>query len=137
MEICALEHSSTLRFEMRGFTLNNLCQCGLFTYLVLFSFMSFTTAVSFDLTELRNKVAKIKVNPRGNLWATGKNQLESISYTKTNIGYIFALDGISFQMFSTYYSFCLNVYSLSVTILLVVHVTSHYKYFLSSRSHLL
>ncbi|KAM9824925.1 neuromedin Bb isoform 2-T2 [Syngnathus typhle] len=28
-------------------------------------------AVSFDLTELRNKVAKIKVNPRGNLWATG------------------------------------------------------------------
>lgn len=58
---------------MRGFTLNNVCQCGLFTYLVLFSFMSFTTAVSFDLTELRNKVAKIKVNPRGNLWATGKN----------------------------------------------------------------
>ncbi|XP_019935444.2 neuromedin Bb [Paralichthys olivaceus] len=56
---------------MRGFTLNNVCQCGLFTYLVLFSFMSFTAAVSFDLTELRNKVAKIKVNPRGNLWATG------------------------------------------------------------------
>ncbi|XP_006779928.1 neuromedin Bb [Neolamprologus brichardi] len=53
---------------MRGFTLNNVCQCGLFTYLVLFSF---TAAVSFDLTELRNKVAKIKVNPRGNLWATG------------------------------------------------------------------
>ncbi|KAM9860975.1 neuromedin Bb [Aulostomus maculatus] len=56
---------------MRGFTLNNFCQCGLFTYLVLFSLVSFTTAVSFDLTELRNKVAKIKVNPRGNLWATG------------------------------------------------------------------
>uniref|UniRef100_A0AAV2LUS1 Neuromedin B n=1 Tax=Knipowitschia caucasica TaxID=637954 RepID=A0AAV2LUS1_KNICA len=33
--------------------------------------MPFTAAVSFDLTELRNKVAKIKVNPRGNLWATG------------------------------------------------------------------
>ncbi|XP_037103724.1 neuromedin Bb isoform X1 [Syngnathus acus] len=34
--------------------------------------LTFTsTAVSFDLTELRNKVAKIKVNPRGNLWATG------------------------------------------------------------------
>ncbi|KAK5915067.1 hypothetical protein CesoFtcFv8_000697 [Champsocephalus esox] len=33
--------------------------------------MTFTVAVSFDLTELRNKVAKIKVNPRGNLWATG------------------------------------------------------------------
>ncbi|KAM7406352.1 hypothetical protein PAMP_000734 [Pampus punctatissimus] len=56
---------------MRGFTLNNVCQGGLFTCLVLFYFMSFTTAVSFDLTELRNKVAKIKVNPRGNLWATG------------------------------------------------------------------
>lgn len=49
------------------------CQCGLFTSLLLFSFLSFTAAVSFDLTELRNKVAKIKVNPRGNLWATGKN----------------------------------------------------------------
>ncbi|XP_031702611.1 neuromedin Bb [Anarrhichthys ocellatus] len=56
---------------MRGFTLNTVCHCGLFAGLVLFSFMSFTTAVSFDLTELRNKVAKIKVNPRGNLWATG------------------------------------------------------------------
>ncbi|XP_047437018.1 neuromedin Bb [Mugil cephalus] len=56
---------------MKGFTVNNVCQCGLFTYLFLFSFVSFTTAVSFDLTELRNKVAKIKVNPRGNLWATG------------------------------------------------------------------
>ncbi|KAM7423829.1 hypothetical protein PAMA_000273 [Pampus argenteus] len=56
---------------MRGFTLNHVCQGGLFTCLVLFYFMSFTTAVSFDLTELRNKVAKIKVNPRGNLWATG------------------------------------------------------------------
>ncbi|XP_026147437.1 neuromedin Bb [Mastacembelus armatus] len=56
---------------MRGFTLNNVCQCGVFTYLVLFSFIPFTAAVSFDLTELRNKVAKIKVNPRGNLWATG------------------------------------------------------------------
>uniref|UniRef100_A0A674PIM9 Neuromedin Bb n=1 Tax=Takifugu rubripes TaxID=31033 RepID=A0A674PIM9_TAKRU len=49
----------------------NLCQCGVFTSLLLFSFLYFTAAVSFDLTELRNKVAKIKVNPRGNLWATG------------------------------------------------------------------
>uniref|UniRef100_A0A672JTH5 Neuromedin Bb n=1 Tax=Salarias fasciatus TaxID=181472 RepID=A0A672JTH5_SALFA len=56
---------------MRGLTLSNVCQSGLFTYLMLFSFVSFTAAVSFDLTELRNKVAKIKVNPRGNLWATG------------------------------------------------------------------
>ncbi|XP_061566853.1 neuromedin Bb [Cololabis saira] len=56
---------------MRRLTLNNVCQSGLFTYFFLFAFMSLTTAVSFDLTELRNKVAKIKVNPRGNLWATG------------------------------------------------------------------
>ncbi|XP_060896620.1 neuromedin Bb [Labrus mixtus] len=56
---------------MRGFILNNVCQCGFFTFLVFFSFVSFNAAVSFDLTELRNKVAKIKVNPRGNLWATG------------------------------------------------------------------
>nr|XP_020445667.1 neuromedin-B-like [Monopterus albus] len=56
---------------MRGFTLNHVCQCGFFSCLVLFSFMSFTAAVRVDLTELRNKVAKIKVNPRGNLWATG------------------------------------------------------------------
>lgn len=66
---------AALRAEMRGFTLNNVCQCGLFTLLLVFSFMPLTTAVSFDLTELRNKVAKIKVNPRGNLWATGEQSL--------------------------------------------------------------
>ncbi|XP_029702043.1 neuromedin Bb [Takifugu rubripes] len=56
---------------MRGFAPSAVCQCGVFTSLLLFSFLYFTAAVSFDLTELRNKVAKIKVNPRGNLWATG------------------------------------------------------------------
>ncbi|XP_037304492.2 neuromedin Bb [Pungitius pungitius] len=56
---------------MRGFTLNTVCHCGLFACLILLSFVSFTAAVSLDLAELRNKVAKIKVNPRGNLWATG------------------------------------------------------------------
>ncbi|XP_067258040.1 neuromedin Bb [Chanodichthys erythropterus] len=50
----------------------SFCHCGFLTYLVLFSFyISITSSVSLDLTELRNKVAKIKVNPRGNLWATG------------------------------------------------------------------
>ncbi|XP_034043017.1 neuromedin Bb [Thalassophryne amazonica] len=52
---------------MRGSTVNHACRCGFLIYLVV----SYTAAVSFDLTELRNKVAKIKVNPRGNLWATG------------------------------------------------------------------
>uniref|UniRef100_A0A8B9J862 Neuromedin Bb n=1 Tax=Astyanax mexicanus TaxID=7994 RepID=A0A8B9J862_ASTMX len=56
---------------MSGFTLHDFCKFGFFTYLVLFSFVSVTSSVSLDLTELRNKVAKIKVNPRGNLWATG------------------------------------------------------------------
>uniref|UniRef100_A0A4W5K659 Neuromedin Bb n=1 Tax=Hucho hucho TaxID=62062 RepID=A0A4W5K659_9TELE len=56
---------------MSGFFFNNVCQFGFFTYLVLFSYISVTTSVSFDLTELGNKVAKIKVNQRGNLWATG------------------------------------------------------------------
>lgn len=64
-----------LRAEMTGFPLNNACQCGWFTLLLVFSFMPLSTAVSFDLTELRNKVAKIKVNPRGNLWATGERNL--------------------------------------------------------------
>lgn len=78
LQFFALEEGSPPRVEMRGFALNNVCQCGFFTYLVFFSFVSLTTAVSFDLTELRNKVAKIKVNPRGNLWATGKNNLSCV-----------------------------------------------------------
>ncbi|XP_062327297.1 neuromedin Bb [Osmerus eperlanus] len=56
---------------MPGINLNSFCQFGFFTYLLIFSYISVTSSVSFDLTELRNKVAKIKVNPRGNLWATG------------------------------------------------------------------
>lgn len=92
LEICALEDSSPLRVEMKGFSLNNVCQCGLFTYLVFFSFISFTAAVSFDLTELRNKVAKIKVNPRGNLWATGKNHLLDLMTMDQSV--MFGLDGI-------------------------------------------
>ncbi|XP_026875662.1 neuromedin Bb [Electrophorus electricus] len=56
---------------MSSFTLHNFTQFGFFAYLVLFSYISVTFSVSLDLTELRNKVAKIKVNPRGNLWATG------------------------------------------------------------------
>ncbi|MBN3314099.1 NMB protein, partial [Atractosteus spatula] len=56
---------------MAEVTVNRICQLGVLTYLLLFSYVSLTTSVSLDLTELRNKVAKIKVNPRGNLWATG------------------------------------------------------------------
>lgn len=42
----------------------------LFAFIMLFN-ISLSTSVSLDLTELRNKVSKIKVHPRGNLWATG------------------------------------------------------------------
>ncbi|XP_062926181.1 neuromedin-B-like [Mobula hypostoma] len=43
---------------------------GFLAYLVVFSYLSVSSAVSLDLTEANN-VSKIKVNPRGNLWATG------------------------------------------------------------------
>ncbi|XP_016409655.1 neuromedin-B-like [Sinocyclocheilus rhinocerous] len=57
---------------MSSLSVASFCHCGFLTYLVLFSFyVSIASSVSLDLTELRNKVAKIKVNPRGNLWATG------------------------------------------------------------------
>ncbi|XP_077374805.1 neuromedin Bb [Festucalex cinctus] len=56
---------------MNGLMVNRVCWCCFLTYLVFFSLASVSTAVSFDLTELRDKVAKIKVNPPGNLWARG------------------------------------------------------------------
>ncbi|KAK7170548.1 hypothetical protein R3I94_000676 [Phoxinus phoxinus] len=57
---------------MSSLSVASFCHSGFLTYLVLFSFyIPITSSVSLDLTELRNKVAKIKVNPRGNLWATG------------------------------------------------------------------
>lgn len=55
----------------------NLRQCGVFTSLLLISLLSLHDAVRLDLTELRNKVAKIKVNPRGSLWATGENNFNN------------------------------------------------------------
>uniref|UniRef100_A0A8C4FB39 Neuromedin Ba n=1 Tax=Dicentrarchus labrax TaxID=13489 RepID=A0A8C4FB39_DICLA len=42
----------------------------LFSFILL-SYVAMTSSMTLDLTELRNKVSKIKVNPRGNLWATG------------------------------------------------------------------
>ncbi|KAJ0029761.1 hypothetical protein NQD34_004758 [Periophthalmus magnuspinnatus] len=54
--------------ELRGMTGPAL---GFLYSFILFSFIPVTSSMSLDLTELRNKVSKIKVNPRGNLWATG------------------------------------------------------------------
>ncbi|KAG5848935.1 hypothetical protein ANANG_G00104740 [Anguilla anguilla] len=56
---------------MAGVIWSSICKFVLLIHLFFFSYISKTSSVSLDLTELRNKVAKIKVNPRGNLWATG------------------------------------------------------------------
>ncbi|XP_064192419.1 neuromedin-B-like isoform X2 [Anguilla rostrata] len=56
---------------MAGVIWSSICKFVLLILLFFFSYISKTSSVSLDLTELRNKVAKIKVNPRGNLWATG------------------------------------------------------------------
>ncbi|XP_048376764.1 neuromedin Ba [Stegostoma tigrinum] len=56
---------------MTASAVHGMGHLSLLLYLVVFSWLSVTASVSLDLTELRNKVSKIKVNPRGNLWATG------------------------------------------------------------------
>uniref|UniRef100_A0A3B5K5H6 Uncharacterized protein n=1 Tax=Takifugu rubripes TaxID=31033 RepID=A0A3B5K5H6_TAKRU len=48
-----------------------LWTAGLISSFILLSCVSVTSAMSLDLTELRNKVSEIKVNPRWNLWASG------------------------------------------------------------------
>uniref|UniRef100_A0A3B3S677 Neuromedin B n=1 Tax=Paramormyrops kingsleyae TaxID=1676925 RepID=A0A3B3S677_9TELE len=67
----------------------HILQFGFLTYFIVFSYISVTSSVSLDLTELRNRVSKIKVNPRGNLWATGhfmgkKNAVDSSSLESPN-----------------------------------------------------
>uniref|UniRef100_A0A8D2ZFH1 Neuromedin-B n=1 Tax=Scophthalmus maximus TaxID=52904 RepID=A0A8D2ZFH1_SCOMX len=49
----------------------SVVNAGLLSSLILISYFAMTSSMTLDLTELRNKVSKIKVNPRGNLWATG------------------------------------------------------------------
>uniref|UniRef100_A0A671XJZ8 Neuromedin Ba n=1 Tax=Sparus aurata TaxID=8175 RepID=A0A671XJZ8_SPAAU len=44
---------------------------GLLSSFIFISYIAVTSSMTLDLTELRNKISKIKVNPRGNLWATG------------------------------------------------------------------
>lgn len=55
---------------MRGIFIK-LCRAGFISFILL-SFVSANSAMSLDLTELRNKVSEIKVNPRWNLWASGE-----------------------------------------------------------------
>ncbi|XP_030046218.1 neuromedin-B [Microcaecilia unicolor] len=56
---------------MPGLPPSRLFQLSFLAQLLLFSFISVSASVSLDVTKERNKVAKLKVNPRGNLWATG------------------------------------------------------------------
>ncbi|KAA8590118.1 hypothetical protein FQN60_014052 [Etheostoma spectabile] len=55
---------------MKG-TLTKICRAGFVFSIILISYIAMTSSMTLDLTELRNKISKIKVNPRGNLWATG------------------------------------------------------------------
>ncbi|XP_007906262.1 neuromedin Ba [Callorhinchus milii] len=71
-----------------------LCRLALLVYLLVFPYVSVTAGVSLDLTALRNKVSKINVNPRGNLWATGhfmgkKSLLDYADGEATNTARIF------------------------------------------------
>ncbi|XP_028287985.1 neuromedin Ba [Parambassis ranga] len=55
---------------MKGM-LTKICRGDFFSSFILISCIVMTTSMTLDLTELRNKVSKLKVNPRSNLWATG------------------------------------------------------------------
>uniref|UniRef100_A0A3B5BJM5 Uncharacterized protein n=1 Tax=Stegastes partitus TaxID=144197 RepID=A0A3B5BJM5_9TELE len=67
--------------EMKG-TVAMICKGGLLSSFILISYVTMTTSMTLDLTELRNKVSKLKVNPRGNLWATGKTIKNALNWQK-------------------------------------------------------
>ncbi|XP_012726946.1 neuromedin Ba [Fundulus heteroclitus] len=51
--------------------MRKLSRGGCLSSFILISYIAMTTSVTLDLTELKNKISQLKVNPRGNLWATG------------------------------------------------------------------
>ncbi|XP_072476091.1 neuromedin-B [Notamacropus eugenii] len=57
----------------------------LLSCLVFLAFLSSTSTLSLDFVEHRNKAAKIKIHPRGNLWATGhfmgKKSVEPLAFS--------------------------------------------------------
>lgn len=68
---------------MKGIS-TKLCRAGLISFILL-SLVSVTSAMSLDLTEQRNKVSPIKVNPRWNLWASGKRHHDTfLQFKKKN-----------------------------------------------------
>ncbi|XP_062245902.1 neuromedin Ba [Platichthys flesus] len=52
-------------------TLTRIWGVGLLSSFILISYFAMASSMTLDLTELRNKGLKLKVNPRTNLWATG------------------------------------------------------------------
>lgn len=74
--------------EMRGIFIQ-LCRAGFISFILL-SFVSANSAMSLDLTELRNKVSEIKVNPRWNLWASGERSNDaSLQFLKNRYACFF------------------------------------------------
>ncbi|XP_029290165.1 neuromedin Ba [Cottoperca gobio] len=71
---------------MKG-TLTKICRAGFLSSFILMSYVAMTSSMTFDLTELRSKISKSKMNPRGNLWATGhfmgKKSLPDSSFMKS------------------------------------------------------
>ncbi|XP_027707284.1 neuromedin-B [Vombatus ursinus] len=57
----------------------------LLSCLVFLAFLSSTSTLSLDFAEHQNKAAKIKIHPRGNLWATGhfmgKKSVEPLAFS--------------------------------------------------------
>uniref|UniRef100_A0A8C2X996 Uncharacterized protein n=1 Tax=Cyclopterus lumpus TaxID=8103 RepID=A0A8C2X996_CYCLU len=48
-----------------------ICRAGFLSSFILVSYIAMTSSMTLDLTERRNEVSKIKLNPKWNLWATG------------------------------------------------------------------
>uniref|UniRef100_A0AAQ4Q6X9 Neuromedin Ba n=1 Tax=Gasterosteus aculeatus aculeatus TaxID=481459 RepID=A0AAQ4Q6X9_GASAC len=48
-----------------------ICRAGFLSSFILVYYIAMTSSMTPDLTELRNKVSKIRMTPKGNLWATG------------------------------------------------------------------
>lgn len=78
---------------MKG-TLTKSCRGGFLSSFILISYIVMTASITLDLTELRNRVSKLKVNPKGNLWATGKKITTNIQVSFENV--LFGLNVVYF-----------------------------------------
>uniref|UniRef100_A0A8C6NNB8 Neuromedin Ba n=1 Tax=Nothobranchius furzeri TaxID=105023 RepID=A0A8C6NNB8_NOTFU len=69
--------------------MTSVCTGRFLSSFILLSYIAMTSSMMLDLTELRNKISKLKVNPRGSLWATGhfmgKKSVEDSSFLESVI----------------------------------------------------